>query len=409
VTLNLSALSQQLQQMGATLAGRQQALSDLLKEAQDVLRRQADDLDRLADWARRAAKDCSWRVAIPAGQPLDCAYPEPPHPDRATLIAVDGSPVEPDPHSVALFYLINLGSIVFEHGSDRRPLASSEPELGYSDEDLYEQDRLVQGNLLDVRMATAEMSKLAELAAQHPGAPLAALRDGPLLLWILEENPPTRPQAKLERYLANLGALQRQGAALAGVIDRPLYSDVINLIYLATRQDPPTRREDVVGHRYRRLVDAALFGFLAPGERSALFISSGKVNEDHRRQSPAFEILFFYLNVGTEGHAEILRVEIPRWVAERPAPWQPEGAPRAYLLVDFVQAAICQQCRIARPFPYVLGRAHELALVSVEERRELEMRAVAAMARQGMVGQPSEKARLKELTGSRRAGPPRRR
>ena len=94
---------------------------------------------------------------------------------------------------------------------------------------------------------------------------------------------------------------------------------------------------------------------------------------------------------------------------ERPAPWQPEGAPRAYLLADFVQAAICQQCRIARPFPYVLGRAHELALVSVEERRELEMRAVAAMARQGLVGQPSEKARLKELTGSRRPGPPRRR
>ena len=52
--------------------------------------------------------------------------------------------------------------------------------------------------------------------------------------------------------------------------------------------------------------------------------------------------------------------------------------------------------------PRTLALAQEL-------RRELEMRVVAAMARGGMVGQPSEKARLKELTGSRRPGPQRRR
>ncbi len=96
-------------------------------------------------------------------------------------------------------------------------------------------------------------------------------------------------------------------------------------------------------------------------------------------------------------------MEIPLWVSATRSPYQPDGAwSGRYRLIDLVHAAIYHQCRIARNYPYVLARAHELALVSVQERRDLERRVIAAMARHGLRARPSEKAYLKELVGSRR-------
>ena len=50
-------------------------------------------------------------------------------------------------------------------------------------------------------------------------------------------------------------------------------------------------------------------------------------------------------------------------------------------------------------YPYVLARAHELALISTDERRDLEEMVTAALRRQGLDPRPSEKAWQKELTG----------
>jgi NurA-like 5'-3' nuclease len=50
-------------------------------------------------------------------------------------------------------------------------------------------------------------------------------------------------------------------------------------------------------------------------------------------------------------------------------------------------------------YPYVLARAHELALISTDERRDLEEMVVGALRRRGLDPRPSEKAWQKGLTG----------
>ena len=398
MTLTLSKLGSQLDGMGRELAGREEKYQQLLAIAWQLLQEHSDHYEVLQKRAH-TARARKWQGAIPADEPLLKTHPLPPHPPQAALIAADGSQVEPDRHGVALYALVNIGSIVFEHGTGKRPQVESEPHLFYKDEDLYEDKRLLQGNLLDIRRDTAELQKLADLARAAESGPLLTLTDGTLLLWVLEEAPAARKQARLQRYLACLDSLRSSRAAVAAFTSRPRHAEVINLLHLASLGDDPTP-EEIEKNPLEGLMDRALFRFLSPGERSTFFVSSVAINAEYRRHRADDEIGFFYLNVGDERHAEIARIELPYWVATTRSSYQP-GPPWAgdYRLIDFIQAAIYEQCRVSRGYPYILARAHELALVSVEEQRDLEMRVIAAMARHGLDARPSEKARLKELTG----------
>ena len=407
MTLTLSKLGSQLEGMGQELAAREGKYRDLLALALQWLQHCSDDYEALRQRAQ-AAREKRWQGAIPTDEPLLTTHPLPPHPPQATLIAADGSQVEPDRHGVALYALVNIGSIVFAHGTGQRPRVESDPQLFYRDEDLYEDRRLLQGNLLDIRRDTAELGKLAEMAHAAENQPLLTLTDGTLLLWVLEETPPARKQARLRQYLAHLDSLKSAQAAVAAFTSRPRHAEVINLLHLASLGDNPTPEGEHTGSPLHEknplegLTDRALFQYLLPtGERSTLFVSAAAINAEYRRHQADQEICFFYLNVGLdERRAEVARVELPRWAATASCSYQP-GPPWQgdYQLIDFIQAAIHEQCRVSRGYPYILARAHELALVSVEEQRDLEMRVIAAMARHGLDARPSEKARLKELTG----------
>jgi hypothetical protein len=74
-------------------------------------------------------------------------------------------------------------------------------------------------------------------------------------------------------------------------------------------------------------------------------------------------IHFFYLNVGRELAPSLVRVEIPRWVAEDEAL---TGMLHAVLL------AISATSWAARPYPYALHRSHEVAVVRFEEKEQLK-------------------------------------
>jgi hypothetical protein len=116
------------------------------------------------------------------------------------------------------------------------------------------------------------------------------------------------------------------------------------------------------------LTDQVLWGDLAPGQRSALFLQPG-----------ALPVYFFYLNteppdgprpVGTE--SEPARIELPEWVALSPEK------------VRQVHALVYDQCRINNGYPYALTRADELAIILTQEREALEAMILRAMNRQGM-------------------------
>jgi hypothetical protein len=102
---------------------------------------------------------------------------------------------------------------------------------------------------------------------------------------------------------------------------------------------------------------------------------------------------FFYLKVGEKA---VARVEIPAWVAGDP------------LQLDLLQAVLIGQCQLmgSRPYPYLLHRAHEAAVVSMEEKEQVTQMILHELISRGVeIDDISNKQAQKNLAGpGRRSG-----
>jgi hypothetical protein len=208
--------------------------------------------------------------------------------------------------------------------------------------------------------------------------PAAALRDGPLELF----HEPRQGRvfaAAFDRYRLLLEELSRRDIILAGYIDRSRATLITTMlgIYAAERG----KAGDV-----KDLPDTLLMEkVLGAGERSAIL-------ELHSTSSIHYEgslrVHFFYLNVGRPDNPYIVRVEIPAWVAGKPAQ------------VSLLQNILLEQCGLMnrRPYPYLLHRAHEEAVVHFDEKEQLQSTLAVALQREGLgCSQPSHKLAAKEL------------
>jgi hypothetical protein len=383
VTLELNQLTQTAEEMGQELAQREQSLGLQLTQARDWLVEFREPADELV----RAAPDIN--AAVPIGEPLDYQGELPDPLDQFTVIGADGTQIQPDRHGMLLYYLINIGSLVYRHGSGQTPEARSIPYLGYREDDLYEGHMLVSGNLLDVRRDHAELKHLADLVEQEEQDPVLALVDGTLLLWVLDNLPPARRQDKIADYLKELGRIRDAGAAVAAFTSRPRYADVVNLLYLASLGGDVDKARSGA-NPLGRLPDRALFAHLGPGHRSAVFTSHRDISRLVYGEAGC-EIHLFYVNVAVEGERPVIgRVEMPAWVAQDPA------------LLGLVHSGVVVQSRIAGGFPYVLARADELAFISGPEREQLEEMVATALYSAGLMPELSPKADYKGMTRQRR-------
>jgi len=289
----------------------------------------------------------------------------------------------------AFYYVINVGSIVFRHGSGQAPQVATTPRLYYAEKEVFPSGNPISGDLISARRDLAEMCILAEQTLAEPanGPPRLALADGPLLIWLQRAAIPEEEQTRiLHDYLACLSRLRAGGAAVAGFVSRPRSAEVIALLYLAHL--PEEERQAVKGlddTDFRGLTDRTLFGYLRPGERSALFVRGTATNRDFGAQGHT--IFFFYLNTGTD----LARIEIPEWTA------------RNTKHLDLVHAAVYDQCRFNNGYPYILTRADEQAVILGEERQLLEDMIRHAMLRHGLaMPESSPKAQQKEVARWRR-------
>ncbi len=389
MTLELTKVAAQIEEMSRVLAERRRRHNKVLPAAQELLHQFAHDQEELC---RIAASDPGQRLrcAAPGDEPLDVALPPPPMPAQAVLIAADGSQIYPDRHGPVFYYAINIGSIVFRHGSGQAPTASTDPRLYYTEDKVYPGGNPIQSDLVDVERSVEEMRTLTDLilAECGSGSPCLGLTDGSLLLWIERAALPSDRQTDLlAAYLACLGRLRAaQGPAAAGFVSRPHSAEVVALLYL--RQMEESQRGQVKSLSetpYRGLTDRALFRFLQSGERSALFARGTAANERYRAEG--HRIWFFYLNTGTE----IARVELPEWLACRPQ------------ALSLVHAAVMDQCRFNNGYPYILTRADEQAVIQGEEREALEAMLARAMLRHGLdLPELSRKAQQKQVARWRR-------
>ena len=372
MTLELNRLTSVVQKMGQELA------QQLVQLAQTWLATYSEEGAALREGAAKIG------AAVPTEEHLGSVSFLPDPPPRFTAIGADGAQIQPDRHGVALYYVINVGSLVYRHGSGETPKAYSVPDFRYHEDDLYEGTLLVAGNLLDVRRDYAEVRQLAKLVEAEPEGPTLALVDGTLLMWLMEDLPAERRQKKFDDYLAQLDQIRHAGAAVAAFTSRPRYGEVGKLLHLASLNGD-VRQANPEENPLLHVPDAAIFNFLKPGERSARFVSPKPVNKMYT--SKGHQIHYFYVNVARKGEKPaVARVEVPEWVVKAPG------------LLKLVHGGVVAQSRIAGGFPYVLARADELAYVSGPERQRLEEMVGTALLDAGLASSPSSKALYKSMT-----------
>jgi len=360
--------------------------------ARELLAVYASELDYLREKVEKAKEvDINLRVAVPFQESLAACFPPPVTVTDATIIAADGSQINPDRHASVQFCIINVGVIAMKLSSGQAPLVEVETELLYGDDLLHNGSPLNDG-MVAMRRDIHERIKLDEVSLGLSG-PIVNLTDGTLELWGAKGDDPQAYANFVEQYLGVLSRLYERGVVTAGYVEKPSADLVINLLELATADDEQIRKlRDY--HPLHGVSDRWLYGerqnpLLPPGHRSAVF---GLASGSDKKYKGGLSLHFFYLNVGSEGHPWPVRVEIPKWVAEDSKK------------LDLLHGILIEQCKMmgSRPYPYLLHRAHETAVVRFEEKQQIEQLLVLELHRiHAEVGDSSHKSSAKALKVNR--------
>ena len=384
--LNLQGQAQKYAEAAATLRqereGKLQACQALMQEFDSNL----EELRAIV--VASAAQNKGLRCAVPLEEPLSTHLGvELPAP-ACTILAADGSQINPDPHGEELFGLVNVGVFTMKPGSGSAPEMTINSSLLF-DEALHPNDSLASEALIALMRDTREREILAEMAHAE-ASPVIALTDGPLELF---REPRTEQVFNnyFEKYLAALDRLATHQVITAGYVDRPRADLVVKMLELAS----PNKVEQP----FRGVSDLALFEpILKSGERSAVFrlqSSSAEYysNEIESGKAGPRTLCFFYLNVGSESQPALARVETPLRVVENQA------------MMELLQSVLVEQSKQlgSRPYPYPLLRAHEIAVVKIEDHTQVLEMLQKELIRCGiMPGFTSNKQFGKQNLGRRR-------
>ncbi len=388
--IDYQQIYEKIQEVGKGLRERRQTLEERRAEVWEVLNSFNTDLDLLrsqVDAIKQADPNANLRCAYPLDDPLLSAYPQPASVIQATLIAADGSQILPDRHAAIQYYVINVGAIAMQIGSGTAPQVFTDTELHILDE--FEETFFSESQIA-LQRDVSERKKLLEVAQNYP-PPILALTEGQLELWGAADSDNARDFEKsLNDYLNALKEMERQNIITSGYVDKPGANWVVRLLEIATL--PKDELRNVKRHHpFLGVTDRWLFGkILGKHERSAIFALEAKSAEKY---TDSIAIHFFYLNVGDEQKPVIVRVDVPLWVVQNKE------------ALDLLHCALIQQTQIMshKPFPYLLHRAHETAVVSMREKEQVDqMLALAIRNNGGEVGEISGKQSAKNLPGRTR-------
>lgn len=368
--VNFPEIQQQIRQMGAAAPTARALHDERLKIARQLLTDFSENLEALQQRIEQAAALVqNLRCAAPKDEPLRSVHPLPAAPPPCTLLAADGSQINPNRHDPVEYCVINLGAFRIQPGQAVTPHEITRTSLYYG-EALHTAEGPLTEEIVAMRRDSLERSLLAELAEKE-GGPVLALTDGPMEPF----RPPTPSpiyNEQLANFIAALGRLHTMGAVSAGFVDKPASDLVVRMLELMLLPESDLRQAGT-SRPLQGVSDAGMFStFLPAGARTAVFAIQSRQTLQNFNGDLALH--FFYLNVSAEGQKPWLaRVEIPAWVAE--------DAEK----LDLLHAALIQQCRVlgGRAYPYALHRAHEVAVISFDEKNQLTSMIQAELARNG--------------------------
>jgi hypothetical protein len=388
MALDYLQISRQVKQLGEKALESQPDILTKLAEARSLLISQSIEIEQLQHKVQEVVhnNDQALRCAIPVKEALASHNPLPELPKEATLIAADGSQIFADRHAEVEYCLVNTGAIWMRYGLPDAPQTSIHSRLIFA-----EQLEGMSDDRLSLQRDLAERESLLELAGQA-SPPVITLTDGPLELWTttLEEGRVAGEfKQTLERYLGVLRKLREIGATTAGYVDKPGADLVVRLLEVAraSELDLPEIKKY---HPFKGVTDRELFhNLLPPGERSAIYGIQSRSSQPYHGE---LGLHFFYLNVGKPGKPYLARVEVPRWVVGDES------------LLNILHAVLVNQCRMigAKAYPYLLHRAHETAVVSLEDKEQVTQMIVAELRKRGLdVAGTSAKQYNKDVSGKR--------
>lgn len=391
MALNFLQVFDKIKQIGMGARARQDSLDVLRQRALNLLHLWTDKTAELHDKVEHAhLANSNIRCALPLDECLDLSTPEPlPDADKeqkpVTLLAADGSQILPDRHAALQYSLVNVGVIALQPGSGKAPEVFTDSSLLFADE-LYTETGMLSEEAIEQQRDIAERRKLLELAPDYP-APVLALTDGPVELWGAKNGGEGDYRKNLEIHKSVLSKLQAKNAIVAGYVDKPGADLVVRTLEIAQLSTDDEFKNIRKLHTLRGVTDRWLFSFLPAGSRSTVF---GLQSSSRVHYTGDLALHFFYLNVGYTKHPSLVRVEIPKWVAEDDDK------------LNLLHTALLQQCRMmgARPYPYILHRAHEIAVVKFEEKEQVEQMLEMELRRaSGEVEEGSNKKSAKDLPG----------
>jgi len=383
--INYQEVYSQIQTIGAGAKERQRKKADAQAQARDLLAHFDSKLDELrAKVDSVKAVDANIRCAYPLDEALASSHPAPASVIQATLIAADGSQIPADRHSALQYYLINVGAIAMQVGSGNTPEVFTDTELHMLDE---LEDTFFSDSQVALQRDVAERKKLLEVAKKYSGT-IIALTEGQLELWGAVDSDNSRDFEKsLQDYLDTLKEMEKKKIITSGYVDKPGANWVVRLLEIATI--PQDELPNLKKYRpFLGVTDLWLFSqILGRYERSAIFKLQAKSSETYK---DSLSIHFFYLNVGDEKKPKIARVDVPLWVVNNKE------------ALNNLHCALIEQAKIMgnEPFPYLLHRAHEIAVVTHKEKEEIDqMLAIEIRNNGGEVGEKSGKQSAKDLPG----------
>ncbi len=317
------------------------------------------------------------RVMASSQQPYATTYRDeppgkrfdPPPFEPVTVVAADGSSIEPDRFAAVQCFVVNTGYVVLVYGEggesvvDARAALGPEIAAGGGDDDGAE-ETAARGWGVNLRRDVKELEVGANLAsARCAEMPVVLLMDGTLFPWDLDSRQvarTTRDELK-ERTQDALDLLCASGPALSvgAYVSGSRSSDVVTSLRALTDNAPTAWP----------MADGQIFAtHLEEGQRSALFRArSERVQLVENLFSPEHQVCFFYVRIGDD----VARVEVPHW-ATSPAQ------------LERLHATIVDQCRRCDGYPRVLQEAHEQAVISAGDRAQFSRLLEVEAARHGL-------------------------
>lgn len=392
MTVNFTDVRQQINKLGENAPAREKELTTRRDKALAILTSYENEAASLMQKVQEALQfDRTLRCAIPDQTPLTLSCAAPLLQQPVTLIAADGSQINFSRHSEVQYALINIGAIIARSDSAEAPKIFNQSELFYGDQ-LYTPGGLIGEADLASSRDLGERKFIAGLAENVP-PPIISLTDGPLELWGARNGDNAQAaeyQNNLSKYKEILLHLEELGVTPGGYVDNPGANLVVRLLELAIAAQPEL--VDIKNfHPLRGVTDSHLFKqFLKPGQRSAVFHIQSLSAASYQNQ---LRMEFFYINVGLPGKPWLARVEIPAWVANNSK------------ALDDLHATLINQCRILEDhaYPYLLHRAHEIAVVTMQEKEQVDLMVAQELRNRGIALEgPSHKQFYKNSSGRAR-------